>query len=104
MKYVYLLRVGEGSYKVGVAVNVTKRVKTLQTSNPNKIDVITTRLVDDAYRVEADIHEFLRDVQMDGGREWFNLSPDEVLRLAAIINSNPKIDMTPQITVRTILA
>lgn len=104
MKYVYLLRVGENHYKVGVSTNVKSRVSTLQNSNPKPISVVTTRLVNDAYRVEKDIHEFLSDRHVGDGREWFELTPAEALDMAIIINKNPEIDMTQQITVRTILA
>jgi DNA segregation ATPase FtsK/SpoIIIE-like protein len=79
-------------------------VKTLQQSNPRPISVVTTRLVSDAYRVEKDIHEFLQDRHVGEGREWFELTPSEALDMAIIINKNPEIDMTQQITVRTILA
>jgi hypothetical protein len=104
VKYVYLLRVGQGHYKVGVSSNVSSRVRALQNSNPKPISVVTTRLVDDAYRVEKDIHEFLANRHVGDGREWFELTPEEALDMAVIINKNLEIDMTQQITVRMILA
>jgi ribosomal protein S25 len=103
MKYIYLAKAGKRNYKVGVAINVTKRIQSLQTSNPDLIEVVITRLVDDAYNVENSTHKFMHLSRTGGGKEWFELTPEQALDLAIHISRNPEIDITQQITVREIL-
>ena len=43
--YVYLIKISnEGIYKIGVSKDVNKRVKQLQTGNPEQIEIIKTFL------------------------------------------------------------
>lgn len=93
MKYVYLLKAGEDHYKVGVATSVTRRVAGIQTSNGHKVYVIATRLCKDYYRVEREIHKKLKDMGAGGGTEWFRLEPEDVIRIAILLNSEPEIDV-----------
>lgn len=104
MKYVYMLKVGDKHYKVGVALNVQSRVKDLQTSNPNVIEVVTTKLVEETYKIEGSLHDYLVQMKADGGREWFVLTPEQAIALAILINKQPAVDISQQITLRTILA
>lgn len=55
--YVYLLKVSnEGIYKIGVSKNVEKRVKQLQTGNPEEIEIIKKFLSKYPYKVESVLH------------------------------------------------
>lgn len=86
MKYVYMMRAGADHYKVGVATSVKNRVAAIQTSNPVKIRVVTANLVDDAYHLERIVHKFLKEHKVEGGKEWFSLTPDLVVEAALLIN------------------
>lgn len=66
MKYVYLLRCGADHYKVGIANNVNRRVRGLQTSNPQSIKIVSTKLSDDAGVLESAIHKYLQEMKLDG--------------------------------------
>ncbi len=93
MKYVYMLRAGNDHYKVGVAVNVLRRVANIQTSNANSIKVVTAKLVNDPYGVERNVHNYLKNTKAGGGKEWFRLDPEDALDVAIMINNNPEIDV-----------
>lgn len=103
MQYVYLLRAGENHYKVGVATNIRKRVSGIQTSNPNKIQVVTTKMCEDAYAIEGQLHVQLQQMKTNGGTEWFVLSDRQALELAVTINELPDINIENNIKLRDIL-
>lgn len=91
MQYVYVFRCGEDHYKVGIATFVSRRIAGLQTSNPLKVEVVATRLVENARAVERKMHDYLVDSRSDGGTEWFKLTPQEVIDLLVIINKEPEV-------------
>ncbi len=55
--FVYLLKVSnEGIYKIGVSKNVEKRVKQLQTGNPEPIEILKSFLSQYPYKLESVLH------------------------------------------------
>ena len=71
--YVYLLE-SASCYKIGIAENVEKRIRQLQTGNPHKIYLIYSCPVEDrgeALRTESSLHETLRRFNKSG--EWYQL-------------------------------
>lgn len=92
MSHVYLFRAGADHYKVGVANNVRKRLKAIQTGNPVRVQLVTAKLVDNAYAVELDLHLMLSEMRSDGGTEWFRLTPDQALEIAIRINERPDVE------------
>ena len=104
MKYVYLLRAGENHYKVGIALNVTKRIGSVQTGNPLPVELVCARLVADAETAERSIHESLHERKLNGGSEWFELTAQQALDLAVLINKYPEIDVTKQLAVNDVIA
>jgi predicted GIY-YIG superfamily endonuclease len=85
--YIYLLKSEEnGYYKIGKSVNPDKRVKTLQTGNPEKISLISKVEISNkfCYRVESALHSQYSYVKKNG--EWFNLSLEDEL----LFESNAK--------------
>jgi predicted GIY-YIG superfamily endonuclease len=71
--FVYLLESAH-CYKIGIAENVEKRIRQLQTGNPHKIYLIYSFLVkdrDEALRLESRFHEILRRFNKSG--EWYLL-------------------------------
>lgn len=103
MKYVYFLKADENHYKVGVATNVNKRVSGIQTSNPVHIDIVATKLVNNAEEVEGNIHKALKEMKAGGGTEWFQLTPEQAIEVAILINKNPEIDISEQVTMSAIM-
>lgn len=104
MKYVYFLKAGDNHYKVGIASNVNSRVSGIQTSNPVHIDVVATKLVNDAEQVESNIHKALKEMRIEGGgTEWFQLTPVQAVEVAILINKNPEIDISDRITMDAIV-
>lgn len=104
MKYIYFLKAGENHYKVGIASNVNSRVSGIQTSNPVHIDIVATKLVNDAEQVESNIHKALKEMRVDGGgTEWFQLTPTQAIEVAILINKNPEIDISDRITMDAIV-
>lgn len=103
MKYVYLLKAGQNHYKVGVATNVNKRIAGIQTPNPIHIDIVATKLVTNAEQVESNIHKALQQMKAGGGTEWFELTPEQAVEVAILINKNPELDISEQITMSAIM-
>ena len=94
MRYVYLVRAGQSQYKIGIASNILSRVRALQTSNAELIEVITAKQTPDAHVIEKSIHKKLQDMKLDGGREWFSLTPEVVINIAIKINHSPGISVS----------
>jgi len=103
MKYIYFLKAGENHYKVGIATNINSRVSSIQTSNPVHIDIVATKLVVNAEEVESNIHKALREMKAGGGTEWFQLTPEQAIEVAILINKNPEIDISEQVTMNAIM-
>ncbi len=103
MKYIYFLKAGENHYKVGIATNINSRVSSIQTSNPVHIDIVATKLVVNAEEVESNIHKALREMKAGGGTEWFQLTPEQAVEVAILINKNPEIDISEQVTMNAIM-
>lgn len=103
MKYIYFLKAGTNHYKVGIASNVNSRVSGIQTSNPTHIDIVATKLLVNAEEVESNIHKALKEMRAGGGTEWFELTPEQAIEVAILINKNPEIDISEQVTMSAIL-
>ena len=105
MKHVYILRGGEKHYKVGVAVNVASRISSIKTSNPNKVELVASRFLEDAENVEQELHIKLAEYRTKALNEWFELSPPQVVQLCVLLASykQPKF-LGAQVTTETLLA
>jgi hypothetical protein len=67
--FVYIVRAeGDSPIKVGRAVNVPKRIRTLQTGNPRRL--VLLRVMPGGVELEAQLHLRLREFRMQG--EWFD--------------------------------
>lgn len=87
-KYVYLIECGNRFYKIGVATSMKKRLSGIKTGNPFPINIITKCKINNAYKLEQEIHKKLKKRKVSG--EWFKLLPHEVIELCVLINSNKK--------------
>ena len=67
--FVYIVRAeGDSPVKVGRAVDVPKRISTLQTGNPRRLELL--RVMPGGVELEAQLHLRLRESRMQG--EWFD--------------------------------
>jgi hypothetical protein len=80
-RWVYGVQCGQ-FIKVGVAKDIDKRLHSMRLLNPHPVSVIYRRKMKAAFYCERKIHAILADKAI--GREWFEVSPDEV-KAAAII-------------------
>lgn len=84
--YVYLMECN-GIYKIGVAKDVEKRRKQLQTSTPFQIETRgKSMLMEDAYKEEERLHEYY--AQYNIGGEWFDLPEMVVLDILVGFDQN----------------
>ena len=77
MAFVYLLNDSE-SYKVGVTKNINRRIKTLQTGNKNKINLIYKFETNTPYKLEKILHKHYFSYKAERLGEWFDLPDNEV--------------------------
>ena len=82
--YVYLLlEVDEGGnekYKIGVTKrNIEKRIRELQTGNPNQISILNSYESKNYKKIEQWLHGRYSRKKTLAQNEWFNLTSEEVL-------------------------
>lgn len=71
--FVYLIRC-EGRYKIGKAVDVQSRIRSM--SLPSEPEIIATGAFDNPFGVERELHAKFKSCREKG--EWFRLSADDV--------------------------
>ena len=70
--------------KIGIARDPVSRRRQLQTGNRRHLQIqhiITMPRGIRARSVETEVHNLLDDVQYEGGTEWFQIHPDDALRI-----------------------
>lgn len=88
MGKVYLLTNNEGHFKIGVTTGeISKRVKSLQTGNPNKIELVNYYETVNYRKVESWFHRIYKDFRLEG--EWFLLNE---CHINGFINEATKIN------------
>lgn len=96
MGYVYLIlevdKNGDEFYKIGISKNEPqKRLKQLQTGNPNKIDILKHYKSKNYKKVEQWLHSKYSLNKTESNNEWFKLDDQEVLKF---IDTCKNIDST----------
>lgn len=88
---VYLINeTNSDRYKIGITKkDVNKRLKQLQTSNPNELWVVHEYKTDYANKLEKVLHNFFRVKKLEG--EWFLLNDDDVLNFKDICIEKEKV-------------
>lgn len=78
-KLVYLIVSDNEKYKIGITSkrNLQKRLKTLQTGNSEKLEILKTHISDYASLIEKTLHREFATKKLNG--EWFDLSLSDVL-------------------------
>ena len=75
-RHVYFLGEVYGAVKIGVAVNLEKRIKTLQTAFPYKLTLIHSVQSDRANTLERELHKHFAAKRLNG--EWFALNQEDI--------------------------
>jgi len=92
--FVYLL-VDFGSdpekYKIGITTGqIDKRIKTLQTGNPDEINVLKYYKSEFYRQIEKYLHKKYSHLKTSGGNEWFTLPPDSIFDFISDCESTHK--------------
>ena len=84
MEYLYIINETDSTnYKIGRSYQVENRIKSLQTSNANKLILIDKYQCKTCSVLEKRIHNNLKDKKLNG--EWFTLSSDELNNVIELI-------------------
>jgi len=77
--YIYVIGTTNPPYKVGISINPARRLKTLQTGHPEKLQIlhITETEITRTKLLETVIHRNLKHYRQTG--EWFNITFDQLL-------------------------
>lgn len=82
--HVYIVRAG-GRYKIGMANDPTKRIKTLQTGSPDVIQPVFVAKVEEPSVAEKRLHSLLATKR--GSGEWFELKAEDVDTCISVLSS-----------------
>ncbi len=85
--FVYVLLDQSERRKLGLGINVEKRVKQLQTGNAEQITIEYRLAVNDMRRAEKAIHNLFAASRLRINGEWFKLSTDELLLLRKVFKA-----------------
>ncbi len=84
IKTVYLVGNREhGKFKIGITTDLDKRLSSLSTGAPFKLETIYTWPHQEYRRLEKHLHEQFRKKRVKG--EWFELSNDDLLRCPVLV-------------------
>ena len=82
--YLYLIKVkGQEVYKIGISKSPVGRLSSLQTGCPYRLYLVYCLRVDDAERLEAELHEHFQAKRLFG--EWFELSDEDVHKVICLM-------------------
>lgn len=92
--FIYIVQAGDTyRFKVGRSVNLPQRMRTLQLGSPTPIHLVGWFEGDNPQRDEAAWHRLLGINRRHG--EWFDLSYENLLRIAAQCQALGRIDPPP---------
>ena len=87
--YVYIIANDKDYIKVGISKDPNKRVKQLQTGNPNKLKLLFTEEFeckrDHLLKIEKLIHKSLSPYKEDCMGEWFKIDMSKLQEIKNII-------------------
>jgi predicted GIY-YIG superfamily endonuclease len=87
--YIYLIKSSINNYyKIGLAKDINKRIKTLQTGNAEELILITSYKTNPkiAPKLEFSLHNYYNLKRIKS--EWFNLNDDDVNKFMEICEKN----------------
>lgn len=94
MAYVYLIQdTVSKATKIGIAIDVNKRMAGIKTGNPNPLRLLACVAVADARKVERELHTHFSTLRLSG--EWFSMSNGDILHACEMLDACPKTVETP---------
>jgi hypothetical protein len=91
-RFIYILK-SDKYYKIGIAKDVAKRIRELQTGNPIKIALVSAAFFENAPQFEKKLHEAFSEYWTHG--EWFELPAEKLEDLLAILENKDFINQVP---------
>lgn len=89
MDYMYIISNNQDAIKVGISKQPEKRLKQLQTSNPNKLSLLFTEEFECSrnhlLKIEKLVHKELYNVSKQRVGEWFKVNTEDIERIKNII-------------------
>jgi hypothetical protein len=101
MKYIYVITCGPSFVKVGVAANIAKRIRKLQTGAPlplklfDKVRIESDQL---AFHYESLAHIKLARFASHG--EWFTIAPAEAMAAVTAVIAGPPKDTDTELSIQ----
>ena len=82
-KYVYVIKGSrinptESNYKIGITNNIKERVETLQTSSPDKLELLFKHRTTEADKLEKSLHKFFKYYRIRENGEWFQFEDTKI--------------------------
>ncbi len=83
LKYVYVIRgsrinLTESNYKIGISKNIKERLETLQTSCPDKLELIFKHRTTNALSLEKSLHNYFKYYRIRENGEWFRFEDAKI--------------------------
>ena len=92
IQYMYIISNDKGYIKVGITNNPTKRLKQLQTGNPNKLSLLFTEEFESPrahlLKIEKIVHKELQEYKNDSIGEWFKVDESDLENIKNVIKWN----------------
>ena len=93
MKHVYLIKLKKADiYKIGVASNIERRVRAIETHCPFDIEIVYSQLCSHPYGVEKALHNLYVNKRLR--REWYRLCKADVDKVIEILRDDTVIGQT----------
>jgi hypothetical protein len=84
----YLIKTGE-FIKIGISQNIEKRIKSMETDNPHKIELLFYQKIENARKIESFLHKQLKEHNVKN--EWFKLNKRAINKIIQNMNSFEKL-------------
>ena len=83
LKYVYVIKGSrvsptESHYKIGITNNINNRIETLQTSCPDKLELLFKHRTIEAYKLEKSLHIYFKYYRIRSNGEWFKFDDEKI--------------------------
>ena len=68
----------ESNYKIGITRNIKERLETLQTSSPDKLELLFKHRTTEADKLEKSLHKFFKYYRIRENGEWFQFEDTKI--------------------------
>jgi hypothetical protein len=91
MSFVYVMTGGPRHVKIGISIDVEKRLHGIQTGCPFRVELVKTWQTDRAQKIEIRAHEILRKYRSAG--EWFDVPPAVAVMTVEALVDRPRFQL-----------